>query len=129
MSSGGLTGAAPPRRRTPSLARPLPSARCVDEYTAARTRAAAAPAAAPAPPVDPRLEAVVNRVFASALADGAYRQVVGTALEARRTDVVEAALRRALAAGALVVAPPQHTAGGGAASPAAGQGVTVDLLT
>jgi len=77
-------------------------------------------------PVDPRLEAVVNRVFASALADGAYRQVVGAALEARRTDVVEAALRRATEAGVSVLAAPQHTGGGGVS---AAPGTPVDLLT
>jgi hypothetical protein len=69
-------------------------------------------------------------MFAASLADGAYRQAAGIALEARRTDVVEAALRQATGAGALVAAAalPQHAvAGGGAAPPAAG--ATVDLLT
>lgn len=62
---------------------------CIDEYTAARVAGK---------PVDARLEAIVNRMFARCFADGAYKQALGAALEARRLDMVHETLVRATAA-------------------------------
>ncbi|XP_041981183.1 26S proteasome non-ATPase regulatory subunit 1 [Aricia agestis] len=42
-----------------------------------------------AEPVDPRLEAIVNRMFQRCLEDGQYRQALGLALETRRMDIFE----------------------------------------
>lgn len=43
-------------------------------------------------PMDPRLEAIVNRMFQRCLDDGQYRQAFGLALETRRMDIFEAAI-------------------------------------
>ncbi|XP_064455516.1 26S proteasome non-ATPase regulatory subunit 1-like [Ornithodoros turicata] len=42
--------------------------------------------------VDPRLEAIVNRMFLRCFNDGQYRQAVGIALETRRMDMFEKAI-------------------------------------
>jgi len=118
--------------RLTNLSLPLPSpcaARCIDEYTKARQDAlAAAPGEEPAP-ADARLEAVVARMFARCWAEGAYRSALGVALEARRLDLVQETLRRALVAGARVALPAvrTHTAGSGLAAPPAD--TSIDYLT
>ncbi|XP_022237955.1 26S proteasome non-ATPase regulatory subunit 1 [Limulus polyphemus] len=43
-------------------------------------------------PIDPRLEAIVNRMFQRCFEDGQYRQAVGIALETRRMDIFEKAI-------------------------------------
>lgn len=80
-----------------SLAAPLFAAHCIDEYATARAAAHAAAAdpagtAAAARPLDPRLEAVAERMFGRCLRDGAWTQGLGLALEARRLDWVRGVL-------------------------------------
>lgn len=43
-------------------------------------------------PIDPRLEAIVNRMFQRCFDDHAYKQAVGIALETRRMDIFEKAI-------------------------------------
>jgi hypothetical protein len=64
----------------------------IDKYCALRVQRYESRDSAAAPAIDPRLEAVVDRMFAQCLADGKERQALGIALEARRLDVVRAAL-------------------------------------
>ncbi|CAM9429252.1 unnamed protein product, partial [Phaeothamnion confervicola] len=59
---------------------------------AAGGEAAAAVAAAVA--VDPRMEAIVERMFDRCYVDGEYAQAMGIALESRRLDKVEETIRR-----------------------------------
>ncbi|CAG9123095.1 unnamed protein product [Plutella xylostella] len=47
-----------------------------------------------AEPIDPRLEAIVNRMFQRCLDDGQYRQALGLALETRRMDIFEASIMK-----------------------------------
>lgn len=54
-------------------------------------------------PIDPRLEAIVNRMFQRCLDDGQYRQAVGLALETRRMDIFEAAITQADDVSAMLV--------------------------
>lgn len=42
--------------------------------------------------IDPRLEAIVNRMFQRCLDDGQYRQAMGLALETRRMDIFESSI-------------------------------------
>lgn len=65
-------------------------AKCIDYYT--QQRIALADGNENAKPIDPRLEAIVNRMFQRCLEDGQYRQAVGLALETRRMDIFEAAI-------------------------------------
>lgn len=66
------------------------AAKCIDFYT--QQRIALADGAASAKPIDPRLEAIVNRMFQRCLDDGQYRQAFGLAIETRRMDIFEAAI-------------------------------------
>lgn len=65
---------------------------CIDEYTRARNEAAKNPDHGGP---DPRMEAIVMRMFERCFTDGAWSQAVGIAVEARRLDVVEDAVSRA----------------------------------
>lgn len=65
-------------------------AKCIDFYT--QQRIALADGNANVKPIDPRLEAIVNRMFQRCLDDGQYRQAFGLALETRRMDIFEAAI-------------------------------------
>lgn len=47
-----------------------------------------------AKPIDPQLEAIVNRMIQRCLEDGQYRQAFGIALETRRMDIVEASIMK-----------------------------------
>ena len=96
-------------------------AKCIDEYIAQRqaedaavhqqrTKAAAIllpsqeekesapPAASPPPPssaaIDPRLVAVVERMFTRCYEDGQYHQALGIGIESKRLDQVKAAIRQ-----------------------------------
>ncbi|XP_063234338.1 26S proteasome non-ATPase regulatory subunit 1 [Bacillus rossius redtenbacheri] len=60
-------------------------AKCIDYYT--QMRIAKADGIEDVKPVDPRLEAIVNRMFQRCLDDGQYRQALGLALETRRMDI------------------------------------------
>lgn len=44
--------------------------------------------------MDPRLEAIVNRMFQRCFDDGQYRQALGLALETRRMDIFESAIKQ-----------------------------------
>lgn len=45
------------------------------------------------PEIDHRLEAVVNRMFDNCVDGGQYKQAIGIAIETRRLDVLEKAIR------------------------------------
>ncbi|XP_063922812.1 26S proteasome non-ATPase regulatory subunit 1 [Zophobas morio] len=65
-------------------------AKCIDYYT--QHRIALADGTPDAKPIDPRLEAIVNRMFQRCLDDGQYRQAMGLALETRRMDIFESSI-------------------------------------
>lgn len=44
--------------------------------------------------IDPRLEAIVNRMFQRCVDDGQYRQALGLALETRRMDIFEESIMK-----------------------------------
>ena len=71
------------------------AARCIDTYVALRVKAAESSSSSSseaAAPIDPRLTAIIERLFERCHADGQYEQAVGVALEARRLDRLEAAI-------------------------------------
>lgn len=68
--------------------------KCIDEYTSLRVKQYEAKEEPPVE-IDPRLEAIVNNMFNRCFRDGKYKQALGIALEARRLDKVEEALRNA----------------------------------
>ncbi|KAJ8916251.1 hypothetical protein NQ315_016391, partial [Exocentrus adspersus] len=68
-------------------------AKCIDYYT--QHRIALAEGIPDAKPIDPRLEAIVNRMFQRCLDDGQYRQAMGLALETRRMDIFESSITQA----------------------------------
>ncbi|PRW45196.1 26S proteasome non-ATPase regulatory subunit 1-like protein A-like [Chlorella sorokiniana] len=65
-------------------------ARCIDSYIEARVKEAEGAADAAQP--DPRLVAVVERLFERCYTDGQFEQAVGIALESRRLDQLERAI-------------------------------------
>lgn len=67
-------------------------AKCIDFYIQQRVQAIDSPN--DAKPIDPRLEAIVNRMIQRCLDDGQYRQALGIALETRRMDIFESAISR-----------------------------------
>ncbi|XP_065575362.1 26S proteasome non-ATPase regulatory subunit 1-like [Artemia franciscana] len=66
-------------------------AKCIDFY--ATQSVANFDGATTAKPIDPRLEGIVNKMFDYCLADGQYKQAIGIALETRRMDVFERAIK------------------------------------
>lgn len=66
------------------------TAKCIDYYT--QQRIALADDSSSAKPIDPRLEAIVNRMFQRCLDDGQYRQAFGLAIETHRMDIFEASI-------------------------------------
>ena len=75
------------------------SAECLDRYTKLRVAGAATPgsgdsngSAADSHTIDPRLEAIVDRMFQRCLDDKQYKQAIGIALETHRIDVFERAI-------------------------------------
>lgn len=70
------------------------AARCIDTYVAARSRAAE-DGQTDEDGVDPRLRAIMERLFDRCIADGQVQQAVGIALEARRLDKLDAAIAAA----------------------------------
>lgn len=68
-------------------------AKCIDYYT--QQRIALADGSSEAKPIDPRLEAIVNRMFQRCLDDGQNRQAMGLALETRRMDIFELSITQA----------------------------------
>lgn len=67
-------------------------AKCIDFYIQQRVASIDSPN--DAKQIDPRLEAIVNRMIQRCLDDGQYRQALGIALETRRMDIFEAAISR-----------------------------------
>lgn len=67
-------------------------AKCIDFYIQQRVALIDSPDEAK--PIDPRLEAIVNRMIQRCMEDGQYRQAVGIALETRRMDIFESAITR-----------------------------------
>lgn len=69
----------------------LHAARCIDTYVEQRVAEAEGRREAGAA-IDPRLVAVVERLFDRCFADRQYEQAVGIALESRRLDQLERAI-------------------------------------
>uniref|UniRef100_A0A336MJX1 26S proteasome non-ATPase regulatory subunit 1 n=1 Tax=Culicoides sonorensis TaxID=179676 RepID=A0A336MJX1_CULSO len=67
-------------------------AKCIDHYTKLRVENIENPAEAKT--IDPRLEAIVNRMIVRCLDDGQYRQALGIALETRRMDIIEQSIMK-----------------------------------
>ncbi|KAL5781442.1 hypothetical protein ACOSP7_006471 [Xanthoceras sorbifolium] len=67
-------------------------AKAIDEYASIRTKAAESNDEAAN--VDPRLEAIVERMLDKCIADGKYQQAMGIAIECRRLDKLEEAISR-----------------------------------
>jgi 26S proteasome regulatory subunit N2 len=68
-----------------------PPATCIDEYISTRAKEDAEAEKL----LDPRLTAVVERMFERCYTSGEFKQALGIALEARRLDQVEASITRA----------------------------------
>ena len=65
----------------------------IDHYIKLRAAAASASTSgADKPPIDSRLEDIVNRMFQRCFDDGQFKQAIGIALETRRMDVFEQAI-------------------------------------
>ncbi|CAL5007606.1 unnamed protein product [Urochloa decumbens] len=64
-------------------------AKALDEYAAIRSRAAGEDKT-----MDPRLEAIVERMLDKCILDGKYQQAMGMAVECRRLDKLEGAISR-----------------------------------
>ncbi|RCH91282.1 proteasome regulatory particle base subunit [Rhizopus azygosporus] len=60
--------------------------KCIDKYIHLRT------SPENTEPVDPRLEAIVERMFQRCADDGEYEQAIGIALESRRLDIIESTI-------------------------------------
>ncbi|KAF2288874.1 hypothetical protein GH714_022515 [Hevea brasiliensis] len=70
----------------------LTSAKAIDEY--ASLKAKATESNAEAANVDPRLEAIVERMLDKCIMDGKHQQAMGIAIECRRLDKLEEAITR-----------------------------------
>ncbi|KAK7477127.1 hypothetical protein BaRGS_00031613 [Batillaria attramentaria] len=66
--------------------------KCIDHYTRLRVENAELPKEEQKP-IDPRLEAVVNRMFQRCFDDKQFKQALGIALETRRIDIFEQAIK------------------------------------
>lgn len=64
-------------------------AKAIDEYASFKSKAADESIK-----VDPRLEAIVERLLDKCIVDGKYQQAMGTAIECRRLDKLEEAITR-----------------------------------
>ncbi|KAK9288206.1 hypothetical protein L1049_016655 [Liquidambar formosana] len=67
-------------------------AKAIDEYASLKSKAAESNDEAAK--VDPRLEAIVERMLDKCIMDGRYQQAMGTAIECRRLDKLEEAITR-----------------------------------
>ncbi|CAH1452951.1 unnamed protein product [Lactuca virosa] len=65
-------------------------AKAIDEYATLRTKAAESKE--DASDVDPRLEAIVERMLDKCITDGKYQQAIGMAIECRRLDKLKEAI-------------------------------------
>lgn len=68
------------------------TAKCIDHYTELCVERIEHPSSAR--PMDPRLEAIVNRIFDACVASKQYKEALGIALETRRMDVFEMAIKQ-----------------------------------
>jgi 26S proteasome regulatory subunit N2 len=66
-------------------------AKALDEYASIKTRAFKA---AEEEEIDPRLEAIVERMLEKCILDGKYQQAMGMSVECRRLDKLEEAIVR-----------------------------------
>ncbi|KAJ8774020.1 hypothetical protein K2173_009451 [Erythroxylum novogranatense] len=66
-------------------------AKAIDEYASLRSKAAES---GDSTNVDPRLEAIVERMLDKCIVDGKYQQAMGIAIECRRLDKLEEAITR-----------------------------------
>ncbi|PWA72886.1 26S proteasome regulatory complex, non-ATPase subcomplex, Rpn2/Psmd1 subunit [Artemisia annua] len=64
-------------------------AKAIDEYASLRTKAAESKESAD---VDPRLEAIVERMLNKCITDGKYQQAMGISIECRRLDKLKEAI-------------------------------------
>lgn len=46
------------------------------------------------PPIDAKMEAVINKMFDRCFSDGQYNQAIGVSIEARRLDKMREAIER-----------------------------------
>lgn len=76
-------------------------AKCIDFYIQQRVALLDDPENAK--PIDPRLEAIVNRMIERCLEDGQYRQALGIAFETRRMDVVKQSIASSDDKGGMLV--------------------------
>ncbi|KAG4391723.1 hypothetical protein GLYMA_05G241500v4 [Glycine max] len=67
-------------------------AKAIDEYASLKSKAAES--SDESIKVDPRLEAIVERLLDKCIVDGKYQQAMGTATECRRLDKLEEAITR-----------------------------------
>ncbi|XP_022650689.1 26S proteasome non-ATPase regulatory subunit 1-like [Varroa jacobsoni] len=67
--------------------------KAIDDYTEVRQKNAAS-GSLQAVRINPQLEAIVNKMFERCLEHGQFRQAVGIALETRRMDVFEKAIKQ-----------------------------------
>lgn len=67
-------------------------AKAIDEYASLKTKAAESKEAVVS--VDPRLEAIVERMLDKCITDGRYQQAIGMAIESRRLDKLEEAITK-----------------------------------
>lgn len=66
--------------------------KAIDEYASLRNKAAES--SEEAAKIDPRLEAIVERMLEKCILDGKYQQAMGIAIECRRLDKLEEAIMR-----------------------------------
>ncbi|XVF65140.1 hypothetical protein PTKIN_Ptkin09bG0222700 [Pterospermum kingtungense] len=67
-------------------------AKAIDEYASLRSKAAES--SYETAKIDPRLEAIVERMLDKCIMDGKYQQAMGTAIDCRRLDKLEEAITR-----------------------------------
>jgi len=65
------------------------AAKCIDYYTSLRVKKYEG---RQDEPIDPKLEAIVNRMFQRCFDDQEYKQAIGIALETRRNDILQKAI-------------------------------------
>ena len=70
------------------------AAKCIDFYTQHCIARVENPENAKE--IDPRLVAIVDRMFQRCLDDGQYRQALGLAVETRRMDIFEKAIKQSV---------------------------------
>lgn len=68
----------------------LYAAKCIDYYTSLRVKKYEG--RQEEEPIDPKLEAIVNRMFCRCFDDQEYKQAIGIALETRRNDILQKAI-------------------------------------